>query len=159
MTDVLVPATLFDTAALYVTQGRYPDPDTGPFLVVLYWADHDGGLEVHGIDLRSVPRPLEWGAEPYGSLLESSARHPLAQREPLTSAMLRDFPLREIAENVKRTEAALLAWWASRKPARRAELEGKALLWRRSQGKRRGPRGRGPEWWATAAEVWKTAEH
>jgi hypothetical protein len=140
-----------------VSQTRWPDPEEGPFLLALYCGRVAGQLELCGIELRSVPRPDHWGGEPLASELQVTPKRAMLPATRLTTTILRQLNLNEIAEATKASQRQFHAWWALREPARREELLRRAEQWEVARGSRTGRKPRPRDWWAGAALAYEQA--
>ena len=144
------------------SQVLWPDPDRGPWLLVLHWTRVDGRIECTGLELRSARQ----GHEPRGSLLLTHDVEPTR----LTTTVLRALPFAATVQDTKRAMGHFTEWWASQAKGRRrlrpdpnlapppAELVRRAEEWRESAHGRGGaPPQYGPEHFARVAQVYTDA--
>lgn len=141
----------------FVTQEVWTEEETGRrYLVVLYWELYEGRYEVHGVELRSIRRPSEWGEEDYESLLRTPIDEPV-QPAPVTSATLRHLPLRKVA-NRHLADARRMTSIVVRRGGLDTQRKERERRLRELEGmKTRGRRGLGSSYYAEVAEVYDRA--
>lgn len=137
------------------TPGLWPDPDRGPWHVTLYWSLIDGRTECTGLEIRSD----RFTDEP-GSSRWAKPQDWHGQPRPLTTSVLREFPLGRFVDETKRAAARFLGWWSDLEPDRQRELRARARQFMAGtrQGRKGGrPPEYGPDHWAKVAATYADA--
>jgi hypothetical protein len=159
----------------HTSKALWPDQDTGPFRLRLYWGIVDGRVECVGLELTSVRNPdMPWDAsygdpekpETWRKMDEPGEWSPpgfAPDPTPVTTSLLRSLNLHTIVEDTKQWTADFHEYFLTRHPELLADLsrdisrrEEELEAVQRLRGKKR--RGRyGPDHWASVARTYLRA--